>query len=780
MDIVRKAASTAAFLLLPVMMAFSQSRSVTLSGFVLDADSGESLIGAGVIAESTGVVTNNYGYFSIPLKPGRHVLSCSYLGYDDCELETVLKADTTIVVKMTPNAVLDEAVVTAARKERIGMTQVSVLDIKNSPAVFCEPDVLKTIQLLPGVQSGLEGTAGIFIRGGGADENLFLLDGVPMYNVSHLLGVFSAFTPEAVKNVSIYKGAFPARYGGRVSSIVDIRTNEGNLHSFHGSVSAGLLNTKLHLEGPVIEEKTSFSVSARGLNTVFAAPFLAMADSKYNYYFYDFNGKIVHNFSPSNVVMLSVYHGRDVFSFLSDEELVQSIEGRYISQQGTNMNWGNTLASLKWNKVWDNRLFGNSSVSWYSFDMASDVKEWKTRNKVTTLDEAIFGSSINDLIVRSDLDFALTRNHKMMAGFTGTYHRMSPQVNRNVRIEGVNETGTRNLVSNYSGWEVATYLEDDFKIGEWLRVDGGVRYTLMTVGKQKYSSLQPRLSLDASVVRGMSLTASYARMTQYVHLLSSTQLALPTDLWVPITDRIPPVLTDHYCLGVNWNWNGWELGVESYYKHSDNVIDYKSGSSYFFGEESWDNMVAVGEARSKGVELSLKRNTGKARGWLAYTLSKTERRYADGSINNGQWYPYQYDRTHNIVVNGTYAFNERIDVGATWTYVSGNKMTLPSRMGILANSALLGYVYPVPVYSDKNNYTLPPSHKLNVNVNFHKRLRRGERTWTFGIYNVYNAMNPNIVSELSVLDDKGKVVERTIRTVTYLPFLPSFMYTYSF
>lgn len=779
MDIIRKAAVVAAFFFFLPLLVYSQSRSVTLSGFVLDSESGESLIGAGVMAESTGVVTNSFGFFSIPLKPGRHVISCSYLGYENYEMETQLMSDTTIVVKMNPNVILDEAVVTAARKERIGITQVSVTDIKNSPVVFCEPDILKTIQMLPGVQSGLEGTAGIFIRGGGADENLFLLDGVPMYNVSHLLGVFSAFTPEAVKNVSLYKGAFPARYGGRVSSILDIRTNEGNLHSFHGSVASGLLNTKLHLEGPVINGKTSFSVSARGLNTIFAAPFLSMANSKYNYYFYDINGKLVHIFSPSNVLMFSVYHGRDVFSYLSDEELVQSGNSRYISQDGTDMNWGNFLASLKWNRVWDNRLFSNSSVSWYSFDTVSDIKEWKTQNKLTTLDETILGSSIRDLIFRSDLDFALTRSHKIMAGFTGTYHNFSPQVSRNMRIEGSEETNALKPVSNYRGLEVATYLEDDFTIGDWLRVDAGVRYTLMTVGRRKYSSLQPRLSLDANIVRGLSVSASYARMTQYVHLLSSTQLALPSDLWVPITDRIPPVLTDHYCFGVNWNWNGWELGVDSYYKHSDNVIDYKSGSS-LYGTESWDNLVAVGESRSKGLEFSLKRNVGKAKGWLAYTLSKTERRYADGSINNGAWYPYQYDRTHNIVINGTYTFNDRIDVGATWTYASGNKMTLPSRMGIIPNKALPGYVHQGVVYLSKNNYTLPPSHRLNVSANFHKKLRRGERTWTVGIYNVYNAMNPNIVLERPILDNEGRVVGRGIRTVTYLPFLPSFMYTYSF
>ena len=759
--------------------AYSQSRTRSVSGFVLDAESGESLIGAGIQTAHNGVtVSNSYGFFSLPLRQQPDTIVVNYLGYKDYVCVIGQGADSTITIMMEPEALLQEVVVTASRKTTVGAVHVSISDVKNTPVVLGEPDVLKTIQLMPGVQSGMEGTAGIYVRGGGADENLFLLDGVPMYNVSHLLGVFSAFTPESIKDVTVYKGAFPARYGGRVSSVVDIRTNEGNLYSHHGSVGAGILNTKLHFEGPVWRGKTTYSISARAFNTIYAAPFLAGSDVKYNYYFYDLNAKLVHHFSPEDVVMLTFYRGSDVFSYVSDEQLVNTGYDRYVSQEEMKMNWGNTLASLKWNHVFGGKLFSSSSVSWYGYNMLSDVTGWETRTNVRTIDESVFSSDISDVIFRSDLDYSLMPYHKVYAGISGTWHSFSPSINRTIKIVNGDNAENNLPVSQKEGLEIGTYVEDDIRLWNILRADLGLRYTLMTVNGEKYSCFQPRASIDIGSWNGFSFKTSYARLSQYVHLLSSTQMSLPTDLWVPITEKIPPILTDQYSLGLYWENAGWDASIEGYYKHSDNVLEYKNGASLFYGADGWDSLVETGEAVSKGLEFYLRQSTGKLNGWVSYTLSKTDRRFP-GGVNNGEWFPYQYDRRHNFIINMNYRFNSHVDAAATWMFASGNKMSMPSRKGIVQDLSNTGIVFASDVFDSKNNYTLPASHKLNVCLNLTKPLRRGEQVWSFSVYNLYNALNPNIVTPLYVKDDDGQESVE-LRTITYLPFMPSVSYTYSF
>ncbi|MBO4742179.1 MAG: TonB-dependent receptor [Bacteroidales bacterium] len=739
--------------------------------------SGETLPGAVVWSSLGYVAANSHGFYSLPVLPRKDTLTVSYVGYRQERIVVSESVDFRQDIILLPGEELEEAVVSAATYGRAGQHVIPMNDIISAPVVFSEPDVLKALQSLPGVQSGMDGTAGIIVRGGGPDENLFLLDGIPIYNVSHMLGLFSAFSPEAIKKVTLYKGSFPPRFGGRVSSVIDIRTNDGDLQAFHGTISIGLLNSRVHFEGPLVKGKTTASFTARGLNTFFAAPFLEAKETNYRYYFYDLNGKIVHRFSPKDQLVASVYNCRDIFIHKSDEYIVEDPDRRYIAQDGTKMNWGNSLVSLSWNHVAGSKLYMSTSAAWYGYDTYSRFQEWEittSDNKETFSD---FRSDVSDVVIKTDLDYALSPSHSIHGGITGTYHRFIPTLASGVNSSAISVSEETNPEIKYKGWECAAYLEDEMTLFEWLRADAGLRYTLMSTGKTIYPSLQPRISVSADFLKGFTASLSYSRLAQYVHLLSLSQVALPTDMWVPITGSIKPIIADHFCLGVGYRGNsGWEAGAEAYYKYSQNVLEYKNGVSFVSGSNDWGEMVEMGEAVSRGLELFLKKDAGKMRGSLSYCLSKTDRRFPGGSINNGEWFPYHYDRRHSIMLDLRYQLNKDWDFSAAWSFASGCKITVPTRKLLESTvHAFAGIYQVIDGYGTKNNYTLPPSHHLDVSANWHRKLRHGRRTLSIGIYNVYNAMNPNMV--VVAYDRSNKL---TAKQYTYLPIIPSFSYTYQF
>nr|MCR5152921.1 TonB-dependent receptor [Prevotella sp.] len=478
-----------AFFLCVQSFAVAQTRRSTVSGFVLDAESEESLPGAVIMTDEGNTVANNYGFFSIPLTRGQHTLRTMYLGHSESEMELHFSSDTTIIIRMRPDAVLKESLVTSSNVLRESYTRITASNVLDSPVVLGEPDVLKYVQLLPGVSGGLEGTSSVLVRGGGPDENLFLLDGVPMYNVSHMLGLFSAFSPDAIKNVSFYKDGFPSRFGGRVSSVLDIRKNDGDRHDCHASITAGLLASRFHFEGPIIKDKTSFSLSARAFNTLFAAPFINRDDCTLYYLFYDLNGKIYHAFSKYDTLTLTAYHGGDTFSYLSDENMVSGPGFRYLAQDGMGMDWGSTLASLKWNHLSRKNFFYSTSISWYGYNMLSEVKSWKTQFNETELDRSLFESWIQDIILKSDLDYSLSPSHKLTAGFSATRHLFTPSVSRRKFLDNT-DSAPRNPATEYSGWELAAYIEDEFRPFDSFEMDLGLRYTIMTVGQKTYNEPQ--------------------------------------------------------------------------------------------------------------------------------------------------------------------------------------------------------------------------------------------------------------------------------------------------
>lgn len=773
--------------------AFSQSP-VTVKGTVSDAANGECLISARIQTRDLTTITDEDGRYSISVPPGSVSITCTYTGYEARTVDLTIQRDTTLNIALRAGELLDASTVFATGNDSFWSSRIDALEIplgtvKNMPVILGEADVLKTLQLYPGVQGGIEGFSGIFVRGGNSDENLYLLDGVPLYNVSHMLGVFSAFTPEAIKKITFYKGAFPSRYGGRVSSIVDIRTLDGDLYKTHGSFDIGLVSSKLHLNGPIVKGKTSFALSGRLMHTALAAPFIKTKAVPFAYYFYDVNGKIVHRFSDNDRLFLTVYHGNDVFRYQETHE-----ESSLSSKDTENMSWGNTVAALRWNHVFSGNWSANTLLAYNRYGMNTDFRQihtWeqyqdKELQEFSESYESKYISHINDLSISFDANGTPLRGHTVKTGLSATHHFYSPSTRFTrtdlIAEEQLSETSNQ---KDYQGWETSLYAEDEIVFSDRLSANLGLRFVLMTSNEAVYPSLEPRVSVRYSLLEPMAVKVGYARMSQYVHQLSSTRITLPSDLWVPVTGEIGPVTSDSGSAGVFFDWqSGWRLSLEGYYKFSRNVIDYRDGASMFGSSEGWEKMVETGHARSYGLELFAERTQGALKGWLSYTLSKSERRYPGSYINNGEWYPYHYDRRHVVSLNLEYHITDRIDLGATWSFASGAWLSVPERTVLLFNldenkdDNRVGRdpFISVDYLSGRNNFQLPPSHLLNLSANFRRPLGRGERVISVSIYNAYNAMNPNLVYTKARKAGEALVLEK----ITFLPILPSINYTYRF
>lgn len=772
---------------------------VTVSGHITDKASGETLIGAGVITDGAGAATNTYGFYTLTIPQGKGVsLKYSYVGYDDVTLTLDLLRDTTVNVALKANSELKEAVVSAQRESGIMATKMSAIEIpmnmiKNTPVLFGEADVLKTIQLMPGVQNGAEGFSGIYVRGGGPDENLLLLDGISLYNAEHMLGLFSIFQPEAVKKVTLYKGSFPARYGGRTSSIIDVRTNDGNLHETHGTVGVGVLCDKFHLEGPIAKGRTAYSISARGMHTFLFDGILRAAKVPANYYFFDMNGKLTHRFSDRDRLFLNAYYGRDIFHFMDEDEYEitgGSNEYRKYDDK-THIRWGNLLTSARWNHVFNGRLFSNATVAFtdYRMRMGYTTSEKSQDTKYYYKYKFDYGSGIRDLTAKIDFDYTPAPRHIIKFGGEYVNHAYIPETYTTVEKENdkgqmvTDTTYTNKKEKNRLGHEMSVYIEDDFTVGGWLTLNPGVHLAMFLTSGRTYWSPEPRMSAKVDFGKGVSVKAAYSRMAQYVHLLSSAQITLPIDLWVPITRNIKPVTADQYSLGLYYNGlPGWEFSVEGYWKDMRNVLEYKDGVTFMASSQSWEDNVVMGDGRAYGVEVFIQKTIGKTTGWLGYTLAKSDRIFSNGLINNGERYPYRYDRRHNISLVVNQRLGKKWDLSAVWTFATGGTTTIPERESIVMLPD--GTFTQIDYAPHRNNYRLPPSHRLNIGVNYHKRLRRGESIWNFGVYNAYNRLNPNFVYYKADTkgDSKSSLYTRKakLKSVTILPIIPSFSYTYNF
>ena len=780
---------------------------LTISGLITDAATGETLIGAGATSGKHGTVSNSFGFYSltIPGEKDRADVTFSYVGYLPKTLTIPAGRDTTVHVRLVPGASLEEAVVTAPRESgiastRMGAIEVPVAAVKSVPALFGEADVLKTIQLLPGVQGGTEGFSGLYVRGGGPDENLLLLDGIPLYHAEHMLGIFSVFQPEAVKKVTLYKGSFPARYGGRISGIVDVRTNDGNLYETHGSVGVSMIGEKLHIEGPVWKGKTSYSLSARGMHTLLLTPVIKLTGFDGNYFFYDLDAKFTHRFSDRDRLYFNVYHGLDNFHYRESNKAFDGRTGQpFTDTQKLGIRWGNTVAALRWNHVVGPRLFMNTTVAFnrYHMRMDSDMRTREIKADGDTEDSQVqfdYRSGMRDWVAKADFDYTPSSSHKFKFGAEYTFHTFVPETLTGYGRQRVNESPqadtTLYMRSNslQRGHEASLYAEDEIRLGSHLSLNPGLRATLFNTQGKTYWSIEPRLNAKVNFTEDWWAKASYSRMSQYVHLLSSSQITLPVDLWVPITRNIRPETADQFSLGLYFGGlPGWNFSVEGYYKAIRNVLEYKEGAVFLFDSSGWESKVEAGSGRAMGVELFIEKTTGKTTGWLGYTLAKSDRLFP--SINHGQRFPYRYDRRHsvNLVVN--HRFNEKFDVSLAWNFASGGVTTLPERRIVASSPA--GEPRYVDLVSSRNNFRLPASHTLNLGFNFHRRHTRGESIWNLSVYNVYNHMNPTLVQkennesvisryQADGLAEWQLIHEVRIKKITLLPIFPSIGYTRTF
>lgn len=782
----------------------------TVSGTVTDIATGETLIGATVLdtRSGKGTVTNAYGFFSLTLKSDSVNLRISYVGYQVEMYNLLLTDNVKLESKLYPSTTLHEVVISAEKVQGVKSSQMSAIEvpvehIKAVPVIFGEADVLKALQLLPGVQSGTEGMSGMYVRGGGPDENLFLLDGVSMYNVNHLGGFFSAFNSDAIKNVTLYKGSFPAHFGGRISSVLDVTTNNGNDKEYHGGLSVGVISAKLNLEGPIVKEKTTFSLSAR--RTYFDAliqPFVSligMTDgmkTNAGYYFYDLNAKVTHKFNESSRLYASYYMGDDViYAKLKTREGIIFV-GDFKQYMKLGYNWGNIVGSLRWNYVINPKLFMNVSGAYTRY--RNDVRLGEEYSDINTYESAemSYNSGIQDFVGRVDFDYTPDPSHNIKFGGTLTHHIFTPEVigSKLQYIQNDYEYGedynysldTVAGQSKVNAEEFNVFIEDDWSITESIKLNGGVMMSGFAVQKHFYPSIQPRLSGRILLSDDLSVKAGYSYMTQYMHLLSNTSINLPTDLWVPVTARIAPMEAHQVAAGVFYNLKGLvDLSAEAYYKKMNNLMEYKDGASFWGSSVGWEDKVCMGEGWAYGLELLAQKTVGSFTGWVGYTWSKTERLFNrhGQELNNGQVFPAKYDRRHDLSIVVMYKHDETFDCSMNWVYSTGNAVTLALQEFEGIDDDLNTYYYNELGYIDhRNNYRMPAYHRMDISVNFHKKLKRGTRTWNVSVYNVYNRQNPFVVykSYGTPSDYNGQHYGSSLMQLSLFPIIPSVSYIFKF
>lgn len=761
------------------------------------------MIAAGVMCGKEGTVTNEFGFYSISLPEGECEVSFSYIGYEILTKRITLSGDLLLNISLTPGVQIEGAKVigrpqTGVHATRAGSVELPRALIKQTPVLLGEADVLKTIQLLPGVQSGADGFAGIFVRGGGDDENLFLLDGVPLYNPAHAFGLFSVFTPEAVKNVTFYKSDFPARFAGRASSIIDVRTVDGDMNALHGSVSVGLISDKFHLDGPIGGRgRTSFSITGRAVHTFFIAPLLKTKDSDRNYYFYDFNGKLSHKFSDRDRIYLGLYKGKDYYKQHSSSEWMEGSVSRSSSDR-MDMQWGNMLASFRWNHMFGSRLFSNTSVFINKYDGDtqsgnSSRSEFEDEYSYTESDYR-YTTGVIDAGAKMDFDWTPVPGHSVRFGASLIRHLFRPESilteleAKEKSSPAVDTTKTEDMTSDFVGGEFGLYAEDDFTIGDLIRINAGMHMAIFTTQGKTYYRPQPRISMRYDFDGDYALKAGYSRMSQYIHRLSTSALTMPSDNWVPITRNIRPLTSDQFNIGVLWTgMPSWEYTVDCFYKMSDGVLEARDATSAGTGAEDWDRNVAQGNGLSYGIELLVKKTEGKTTGWLAYTLSRTTRVFPDGSINGGKPYPFRYDRPHVISLCINNQLSKKVTFSAVWIFASGQVVTMPTR--VISHYDVNGVDHFGFYIPSKGNYRLEPDHRLDISLNIINKKQKGTSTWNFGVYNVYAHKNTlsldydlkgDLYGVPSGGESHGYYAKLYVKRLSALLFIPSFTYTYSF
>jgi hypothetical protein len=764
------------------------AQKLTVHGTVKDKTTGEALIGAAILNMPTdeGTTSNNYGFYSLTIRKDSVQLRISFVGYSPTTIKLFLSKDTTINIGLESSNILQEVVVTGNADDeiqnttRMGTIDVPVETIKAVPAILGEVDVLKVLQLLPGVQGGTEGSSGLYVRGGGPDQNLILLDGVPVYNASHLFGFFSVFNADAINHVELIKGGFPARYGGRLSSVIDINMKEGNNEKIKGEGSIGLIATRLTVEGPIKKNKSTFIISGRRTYLdILARPLIRKetnGDGMFGYYFYDLNAKVNYTLDQKNRIYLSMYSGDDRAMGEGEEKYSEGNEV-WKSQSEAALYWGNVTTALRWNSILTKKLFSNvtATLSRYRFGIGAKAKETYINPDTTTVQYYgnQYNSGIRDLALKFDFDFLPTPRHFIKFGAHATRHLFTPGVLSYRETEIPDTTvGAKKIFAD----EFAVYFEDDILISNKLKLNVGLRSSAFHVDDVLYHSVQPRVALRYLVSANLSMKASYAQMTQYIHLLSNLGIGLPTDLWVPSTKIVVP--EQSYLLSAGGAYNlkkEFEFSIETYYKKMDGLIEYQEGASYLNIESDWQTKVESGSGTSYGAEFFVQKKQGKWNGWLGYTLSWADRKFP--FLNGGKTYPYRYDRRHDVELVLNYKFKPNKEFSFTWVYATGSAVTLPRlkypqyeqqpHYGFYGNT--------IKYYGGINNFRMNAYHRLDIGYTTTKKTKWGERSWNIGLYNAYSRPNPFFIDIGYDKNHNRKFIQYSL-----FPIIPSIAYRFKF
>ncbi|MTI31801.1 TonB-dependent receptor [Xanthovirga aplysinae] len=772
-------------LLLISLKSISQNtpQRYTISGYVKEKSSGELLPGVTIYLPSlrTGTSTNAYGFYSITVPQDSYEVVFSFVGYEAVKTQVNLEKDTEFNLDLEPSLTkLEEIEVVAEQQEKVSeqaqmsLIKVPVQQLKDIPAFLGEKDVLKVLQLMPGVQSGSEGSSGLYVRGGGPDQNLLILDDATVYNANHLFGFFSVFNGDALKSVELYKGGFPARFGGRLSSVIKMDMKEGHKEEYHGKAAIGLISSSAVLEGPLKKGKSSFLLSGRRTYIDLLTRPLMPADSKGGYYFYDLNAKLNYELSQKDKIYLSGYFGRDRFSVKDMED------SDYKYDAG--IDWGNATATLRWNHLFNNKLFANTAFIFSDYEFGIDVSEtYQGRDFMLK-----YKSGIRDFSIKHDLDFLPHPKHHIRAGFQSTFHTFIPSA---FVLEDESENEFTNEKEIYESLETGIYLEDNYKPTEKINIEAGLRLSHFVHNNKQYFKPEPRISAAYQLAPNLSAKASFASMNQYIHLLSNSGIGLPTDLWVSSTDKVKPQSSNQVALGLAKDFpdKNFSLTLETYYKKSKNVIGYKEGATFLVLEEgpensepvNWEDNVTSGQGTSYGAELLLQRKYGKFSGWIGYTLSWTKLQFDE--INFGNPFFAKYDRRHDLSIVGIYKPKKNITLSASWVYGTGNNYTLAKREYYAREHHFQNfppYIQNVSDYEEKNNFRAEAYHRLDVGIQFHKKKKRWTRTWEIGVYNLYNRKNPFFYMPSTKYE--GNQERGVLEKITLFPVLPSFSYRIEF
>lgn len=769
-----------------VSTAIAQKR-YTVSGYITEKGSRELLIGANVYVPEIkrGTTSNNYGFYTISLSEGTHEIYASYIGYRTFSKQINLLSDMVLNIELEREEQLDEVVVTAehnfltTQTPQMSNIQLPISQVHKIPALLGEKDVLKALQLMPGVQSGSEGSSGLYVRGGGPDQNLLILDDAPVYNASHLFGFFSIFNGDAIKNVNLTKGGFPARYGGRLSSVLDMSMKDGNKEKLSGEAGIGLISSRLLLEAPIIKGKSSFIISGRRTYIDLLTRPLMPEESKMGYFFYDLNAKINYDFGQKDKLYVSGYFGRDVFGFREKESNGDIYKG--------GLHWGNATATLRWNHLFNDRIFSNTSVifSDYTFSISQE----DTYNK--SIYELKYDSGIKDLGIKYDMQLNVSPQYLIRTGLSSIHHRFRPSA---VVIKDSEASHFDKKVQEIQTVESGLYVENELSFWNSLRFNAGIRYSLYGHKHKTYQNIEPRLSASYTLANDWAVKASYASMNQYVHLLSSSGMSLPMDLWVPTTDLVKPQHSQQVAVGINKDVvnKNLSISVEGYYKKMNDIIGYAPGANFLLidtaesaTEYSWEESVIRGQGWSYGVEFFLQRKVGKLSGWLGYTLSWTQHQF-DEDNGERKFFP-RYDRRHDISLVAVYNLSNKITLSGTWVYGTGNAISLSKSQYELGNNIpdqnLINHT--IYSYGEKNDFRMRPYHRLDLAVQFHKTTKSNwKRTWEIGVYNAYSRRNPFFyqIKQKRTGEFVGgvEVSENVLEQYSIFPIIPSISYNLKF